>query len=516
MILDYVQDVLTYFRNLTLNAVGRERDLYQLIQDGDIGTVLSMCDNNDKEVDKALSEYNPQTHNVMYRRNKVREGSDTYISEKLPRTRQRYINEVELFFLLGRPVKFTKKDGEDEAFRLFTDFLSEMHFDARMRTAKRLAGAETESAKLYRLFKDEDKDGTPRIRCQVVVLARTTGYKLRPYFDQYGNLTAFACGYKLRGKDGTVRHWDIYTKDFMFFCTNKAVGWEVSTYANPIKKIPVLYYRQLKAWDGVQPRIEREESLDSKIADTNNYFADPMAQATVDVIDSLADPDKPGKLIQLTGSDSRFEYINPPQNSETRSTEQAGLRESILFDTYTPDFSYENIRGLGTLSGAALKNAMILGRIKRMNRIEIYGEMLTREISIIKSVLEFMHPDKAKMIEDLKIDFEFSEPFDDDEAEGWGAIINAYSGGVMSMETAVRKMGQTDKPEEEVERIRLWEMDKMATAMELKAEAQGEQEEIASAQGETTGNFPTLQGFQAPEGGQQPAAKEQTNQPNNK
>ena len=40
------------------------------------------------------------------------------------------------------------------------------------------------------------------------------------------------------------------------------------------------YYSQPKAWDGAEPRLKREEILDSKVGDTNNYFADPIAVVT--------------------------------------------------------------------------------------------------------------------------------------------------------------------------------------------------------------------------------------------
>ena len=139
---NYLQQILTYFRNLTLNASGVSRDLYQLLQDKDINRALDMLQNRDDEVDQAIKEYNPQTHDVMKRPNKFRKGDDPYITEKLPRTRARYINDIELFFLLGNPIEWKKEEGDDEAFSLFTDFLEEQHFNSRIRQAfQRLSSA---------------------------------------------------------------------------------------------------------------------------------------------------------------------------------------------------------------------------------------------------------------------------------------------------------------------------------------------------------------------------------------
>lgn len=312
---NYLQQLLTYFRNLTLNSVGARRDLYQLLQDKDINRALNMLQNRDDEVDIAIKEYNPQTHDVMKRPNKYRKGDDPYITEKLPRTRARYINEIELFFLLGNPILWKKEDGDDEAFALFTDFLDEQYFNSRIRQAKRLAGSETESAIICHIYRD-DRIGERKVKMNV--LARSKGYRLRPQFDTMGTMTAFAYGYVTKESNRTVQHWDFQTPDILAFCKKGSIGWEVEIYPNPTGKINLVYFQQPKAWDGAEQRINREEMLDSKTGDTNNYFSDPIAAATADVIQTMVDPDKPGKLIQMSSKDSRFEYVNPPQASETR------------------------------------------------------------------------------------------------------------------------------------------------------------------------------------------------------
>ena len=405
---DYLQPIYQFFKNKALNAAGAERTLLELIQDNDIARAIELMQDRDKEVDEALKEYNPQTHEVMNRPNKSRKNANNYITEKLPRTRQRYINEVELFFLLGKDVQWNYDEGDEEAFSLFKQFLSEQRFDANMRKAKRLAGAETESAKLYHIYRNEDVN---KREIKVVVLSRSTGYRLRPLFDQYGNMVAFAYGYKLKENGKTIEHWDIQTPDFLVYSKKTALGWQTERYANPTGKINVIYYQQRKAWDGVEQRLHREEMLDSKIGDTNNYFADPIAAATGDVITSMADPERPGKLILLAGGDSKFEYINPPQNSESQRQEKIELERSILFDTFTPDLSFESLKGMGTLSGTAIKNAMILGFIKRNNMREIYDEMLDREKNVILGILKYLYPNKAAAFDSLVIRHEFSEPF---------------------------------------------------------------------------------------------------------
>ena len=449
---EYLQQILTYFRNLTLNATGVRRDFYQLIQDGDISNAISLMQNRDKDVDNALQEYNPQTHDVMKRQNKRRKKMDDYKTEKLPRTRQRYINEVELFFLLGKPVIWKKVDGDDEAFSLFKDFLDANYINSKLRTLKRLAGAETEAALVFRLHREEERLGV-----DTFIAARSTGYTLRPLFDQYKNLEAFAYGYYTKESSGTVQHWDIQTKDMIFECRKGRMGWEVRSYQNIAGKICVIYAQQPKAWDGAEQRLRREEFLDSKVADTNNYFADPIAAASADVIQMMQtnnQSERIGALIQLTGDKSRFEYINPPQNSEARRDEKVDLERSILFDTFTPDFSLENMKGFGTLTGAAVKNAMILGYIKRENRMETWQELIDRMRNVILAVAAQLHPEKQKELGELKVKFDFAEPFESDKRENWSSIAQLYTAGLVSLEQAVTMLALSDAPADEVEKLK--------------------------------------------------------------
>ena len=470
MELTFVQQIQSFFKNLSLNSTGARKDIYELLESNKVDRVLSMLTTRDSDIDKALKEYNPQLHDVMNRKNKFIEGDSPYITEKLPRTRERYINEVELFFLFGQPIVWKKDDGDDDAYALFTDYQKDTFFNAKIRQCKRLAGAETISALITHLHKNADGS----IGTDVFVAARSTGYRIKYLFDQYKNLLVLAYGYKLYENGRNVQHWDILTAEAVFECRRASFGWDVNRIENPTKKINAILFMQPKAWDGAEQRIKRDEMLDSKIGDTNNYYADPIAAATADVIQSLPEVDKPGRLIQMPSEKSQFKYIEPPQDSATRRDEKDNLNRTILFDTFTPDFSFENMKGLGTLSGVAIRNAMILGYIKRANRMEVYEEMVTRYLHMTLEVLKYIYPDKRAQIEKLKISFEFSDPFPEDSTKNWQGIVNLYQGGVMSLETAVTMLALTDAPQEEIEKIQQAAAEKAAAenaALEQKEQA---------------------------------------------
>lgn len=471
---EYLSQIMTQFRNVVLNATGVRRDFYKLIADKDISKAVSLMQDRSTEVDEAIREYNPQTHAIMRRPNKMRKGMMPYITEKLPRTRQRYINEVELFFLLGSPIVWKKKEGTDEAYELFTKFLEDKYINTKLRELKRICGSETEGSLVFRLYKDDQG----QMGCDVFIAARSTGYKVRPLFDQYGNLTAHAYGYYSKESNGVVEHWDIQTPENTFVCSKGQMGWEVETFPNFTKKINAIYAKQPKAWDGAEMRIAREEHLDSKVGDTNNYFADPIAAATADVVTMMNknnQAERVGQLIQLQGKDSEFRYVNPPQNSESRRDEMANLADSILFDTFTPDFSIEKMRGFGSLSGVAIKNAMVLGYIKRAKNIDSWGEYVGRMRNVIIEILCQLNPDKEKELHELVIDFTFGEPFSSDKYDLWGAIANLYKSGLLSLEEAVNILAIVKAPEEEIERLKAAQQEQMMADLEpVPEEGEGE------------------------------------------
>lgn len=459
--MNIIGNIFNYLQNSIKNGLGVERDLYQLIQDRDISRAKQIFQDRDIEVQEAIKEYDPNEHEVMFRRDKPRKGKEPYRVQKLPRSWQRYINEIALFFLLAKPIVWKslneievkeengiKSQVADEAFEAFKDFLKETRFNTTMRQAKRKAGAETESAKWYRFYND---NGKPKV--QVLVLSNSEGYTLRPLFDQYKNMIAFGYGYFLKEGVKTVEHFDIQTPDHIFYCKKTGIGWDIEVLNNPTGKINVIYYQQPKEWAGAEQRIARDEWVDSKTGDTNEYFADPQFAATADVLEALADPQTVGKILKLQGKDSRAEYIKPPTEVEMKDGEKKVLRESIHQDTFTPDFSFEAMIGRGDLSGDAIKRAMILGYIKRDNRLETYDELVDREKNLILSIMmNVTHIQLRDKLSKLKIEHDFAEPFDEDKYTEWSAIGKAFTDGIISLETAVKLMGVSD-PISEIERI---------------------------------------------------------------
>lgn len=447
------EDITKSFNDIKAEVVNR-------INAGKVEDALALFDDRTKEVEQAYKEYNPKHHSIMFRPDKVRKNKSDYKTNKLPRNWQSYINEIELYFLMNNGVSwellnnYEEQDKLSDVFSKFTLFLQELHYDTCTREAKRLAGAETECAKLYAHYKDEGED-----KVKIIVLSYSKGYKLRPLFNKYGDMKAFAVGYYVKLATGEKQEcWDIYTSETIYKCkkavdVNESVEWKVESEKNFIGKIPIIYYRQDKAWAGVEERIERDEWLDSKNADCNEYFADPMLKISANVKNGLMDPKSSGKVIQVKSKEDVFEYVTPPDASDMKSQEKSVLKESILMGTLTPDLSYENVKGLGAISGEAITKANILGYIKRLKNMEIYNELFQRDANLIKAIMaNVLFPKYRKEIYSMVLNHIYQDPANgisdnSEEIQRWAEIG-------MSDEAIVEANRNVHNKKLELERLR--------------------------------------------------------------
>lgn len=465
IIIDFFNSSVNWF----LNTFGAKRDLLELIKDKDINKAIQSFQCRDTDVENAISEYDPESHKVNRRPNKKRIGKPDKITTKLAIPYQRHINEVELTFLYGTMPTWTQTStGTDKAFEAFNDFLKNTRWGTTQREFKRIAGSETESAKLYYVYRDTE---TQETKVGIKVLAKTKGDEIRPLFDQYGNMLSFGHGYYLKEGNNIVRHFDIYYPDYVFRCTQKNIGWDVITEKNDIGKIPVIYVQQPKSWYGVQALIDRLEELRSRVSDVNDYVADPILKMSTDILiaqkeakmsntvkSGLPDPDTSGggKTVGLPTKDSIMEYLTVDTAVDLKKNEIEDLDKVIKVMTMTPDLTFEALISAGAPTGRALRRAMALGYMKRAKNIEIYSIAQDREANLIKAIIgNILNISLKSEMEKLIVHSEFGEPFQDDVSEKISDIIKLRDAGLLSQETAMSLIDYIKDVQSEMEKVKV-------------------------------------------------------------
>ena len=448
------------FTNYLNAVVGRNQEFEELIKAKDISRVKELFTTREALTAEAMKEYDPKQHEIMSRPDKILknpkgERKGTLKRWKLPINYPQYINEIALVFIYGRPIKWTNQsEGTDKAFSAFQDLIKRTRFDSKVRQCKRLAGAETQSAMLFRVFRNNEN----KPDCQIRVLAKSKGDEIYARWDMYENLVSFAWGYYVKDSSTeTSYHFDIFTPDVIYRCKRVLTGWEVVEELNPIGKIPVILFQQDKEWKGVEPLIEREEYIGSRTADTNDYFADPMFIVDTDIIKNMPDKNDENKTLISKGKDDvskAAHYLTWDSAPESKQKEIEWLQKHILTKTFTPNIDFESMKGLSNVSGKALKQMMLLADIKAQRHKEVHDELLDRTgnlvIAIIGNVLNIALRGECN---NLVVGHEFQEPFGEDIKETIENIAKAKDAEMLSTEGAIELNPLVKDKSQELKRI---------------------------------------------------------------
>lgn len=462
--------VIDYIKNNIKAAVGYKQGFVELLESKDVTRALSMMYNHSGAAAKNLLDYELPTHRIMERKDKpVYDKDGNFIRwskrNKIPIPYQKFINEIALVFLYGRPVKWTQMSkSTDEAFANYKQLNRDVHFDAIVRECKRAAGAEGTSAILYHVYKD--KEDKPRLMLNV--LCKKTNDDIYTIKDQYKHLTAFAWGYYLtENGNNTVHHVDIYTADTIYRCKKGNYGWEVVKAANPIGKIPVLLFEQEPEHEDVQYMIERVEQMESVDADVIDRFANPAMVATAEIINSLPKSEEEAKLFILKNG-GEIRYLTWDQASGSKKDEFERLDKHILSKSFTPNIDFDNMKSLGNLSAKAIRKVMLLAVIKAERHKDRHDGYMNRHASLMKAILgNVLDYVRRKQYEELELGHEFQEPFGDDVSEMLSDISKQYNDGALSRETYVELSYLVKDSKTEIERLNKEDAQRLEQQREL-------------------------------------------------
>lgn len=456
--------LLTTIKNEIKAAVGYQQTFEELLEAADVTRALNMMHDCSAAAVRNLLEYEIASHKVMEREDKaVYDKKGQFLRwrkvNKIPIPYQKYINEIALVFLYGRPVKWTQlSDGTDEAYSAYKELMRQVRFDAAVRQCKRAAGAEGVSAILYHVY--QDGDGEPKLLLNV--LSKASQDDIYLIKDQYRRLKAFAWGYYLTDEGNrTVHHIDFYTPDFVYRAKRGNTGWEVDKIANPIGKIPVIVFEQQPEHKDVQLMIERIEEMESVDADVIDRFANPAMVATAEILNSLPKSEEDAKLYILKNG-GKVEYLTWNEASQSKANEFGRLDSQILSKSFTPNVDFDNLKSIGNMSAKAIRKVMMLAVLKADKHKEQHDGYMNRHASLMKAIMGSVLDYRRKALFDaLELGHEFQEPFGDDVSEQLADISKQFNDGAMSRETYVELSYLVKDAKAELERIKAEEAERL-------------------------------------------------------
>jgi len=374
---------------------------------------------------------------------------------------QKLIIRRAVAFLFGNPVTYSAdpdNSKQEEILTALRKILVDIKSNSLNRKIARAMFGYKEAAELwYSTPKDHSKYGfKSKIRLRCRILSPAFGDTLYPYFDEYGDMVAFSREF-VRSEDGKdVRYFETYTDTERRMWTSKDGGWELMEgFPKPVAigKIPVVWGRQEEfETQDVDSLIDRLEKLLSNFADTNDYHASPKIFVTGE-IKGWAKKGESGAVIE--GDDgATMEYVSWQSAPESVKLEIETILRMIWALTQTPDISFESVKGIGSVSGIALKLMFMDAHLKVQDKKEIFDDYLQRRVNIIKAFIGEMKNDLKSELDEFEIEPEITPYMLTSEIDELNYWLTANGNKpVIDHESSIEKAGVSKNPGETYKRI---------------------------------------------------------------
>jgi SPP1 family phage portal protein len=416
------------------------------------------------DVEETAHSLQNQTLPIGYRGGE-KEMTKTVAVARIALAIQKLIVKRAVAFTFGNPVTLNAEpEGDDEEKVLKA--VKKILFETKSRTINRRVAREifsvTEAAELWYPVPVEtahDKYGFPsKFKLRVAIFSPQKGDKLYPYFDETGDMIAFSRQFVIVDKKGkTTAYFETYTDTEHRMWKQSESTWEiVEGYPKPIAtgKIPVIYGQQPNVeWEDVQGLIERLETLLSNFADTNDYHASPKIVVKGDVL-GFAQKGESGAILQLEGENPDAKYLEWSHAPESVKLEIETLLRMIYTITQTPDISFDSVKGIGAVSGIALKLLFMDAHLKVQDKMEIFDDYLQRRLRIIQAYISQFNTQLKSAGESLMIEPEIVPYMIEDEQAKVDLLKSANGNkAIASQKLTLQMLGWATNDDEELKQI---------------------------------------------------------------
>ena len=294
-----------------------------------------------------------------------------------------------------------------------------------------------------------------KLRC--AVFSPAFGDTLYPYFDETGDMIAFSRSYNRKVGDKNVSYFETYTDKEHYLWMNGANGYElIEGYPREVAigKIPVVFgHQDAFETEDVDSLIDRLEKLLSNFADTNDYHASPKIFVTGQ-INGWSKKGDSGAVIEGEEG-AKMEYISWQNAPESVRLEIETILKMIYTISQTPDISFDSVKGIGALSGVALKLLFMDAHLKVQDKREIFDEYLQRRANIIKAYIGQFNTQLEAACDEIDITPEITPYMLTSEIDELNYWITANGNKpLISQEESIEKSGLSGNPKSTYEKIK--------------------------------------------------------------
>ena len=344
-------------------------------------------------------------------------------------------------FLFGGQMTITgadQNDGFQEFKRVWERRLKKQSV---LKSFARKVLSESKAALVFYPYTSKGLDGKLITELKVKTLSvprnENTFSEFYPHFDDNDDMDAFIHRYQVNS-NGMIRNsCTIWMADKIITAIDEMGGWVIKEVPNLFGKIPVVYADVFQPeWDEVAFLMDAREMRISRMVDTNDYYGDPMLK-TFDVAD-LPTKDTVGKELSFTSKvhpetqqlyhgDAEYLTWNGSQPSVDKELEETKCE--LFSGTSTPDLSFDNLKGIGNLSGVARKFMLMDATIKASENMETFGPVVQRCVSVVLAgICNITNIKYRPQLVNNLIDVEFGSILPEDLAETLQTLSVANGG----------------------------------------------------------------------------------------
>lgn len=381
------------------------------------------------------------------------QGEKVVRAEKMIINLQKKIVRTAVSFLFGNPPDITANNPEDETGVEVLRIFKELRMNSKLLKFSETVMSETISPFIFTISGEGDER---EINARVMTSKNGT---YTPHFDEYGNLVAFYWEFILKEDS----HLYVFTDTEIHKFSGKGGYKYRESEVHGFDLIPVVFLEQeTPEWWDVKEMIDRLEMIISKLSGSNNFFAFPILKLMGAVNPDgkpLIDVSKDGKNLLLGYAEkngqviqSNAEFLKRDPAVDSIKTEVDFLTEFIHSITQTPDLSFENVKGIGNVSGVALELMFMDAINKSVWKRGDYKTVVERILNVIRSGMKETSPSLKS--EDLTFDIEFNLSLPKDYLEEVKMLTEATAGKpILSQRSAIKLSPLTNNVVEELEAI---------------------------------------------------------------
>lgn len=395
---------------------------------------------------------------------------------KIPASFQNKIVTTSTAFEVGEPVTiipqiFNSKEKENDLTKEVQRLWKVNRIDSLVKKATILKKSELQCAMLCYIQPIEKEKIFNKLiglnakkEIKVQLLQNKNG-NMTPVFDSTGDMQAFAWDFTTKKGTKSVKHYWIYTSEIVYKMSDELGTMQVDKRdTHGFNKIPIVLFKQDKPeWYVVQEMIDRIEVSMSKLGASNDYSGHPILKL-FGTVQGAPSKDEDGKALRFNMVEDEdsgkiqhgdAEFLTHDDAPASVKMELDRLEKYIYSLSSTPDLSLENLKGIGDISGKAIRLMFMDAIIKsKMNE----GENRTNLERIINVFISGIVTTTATRLKSAAnntfFDIKFNSILPSEINEDIQTYVQAVGAGIMSVRQAVTTTGLAEDVEKELEEIK--------------------------------------------------------------